>query len=85
MSELKTWRKENGVSQLALAKMLGDVTQSRLSQIESGRGKASLALALKIFDRTGVRLGELADITPEQIKTLADANDAEVVQTVRAA
>lgn len=42
-------------------------------QLLKGKRKPSLELALQIYDRTGVQLGKLAGLTPDEILVLQKA------------
>lgn len=63
--------KENSLRPTDLAKRLG-VSVPYASQLLSGARKPSIELALRFFDRSGVRLGPLVDATDEQIAALRD-------------
>jgi len=58
--KLRTLRQRRGMSMRALAEELGFATHGYLGDLESGRRKPSLALALKIADLFGVPLEQLA-------------------------
>jgi transcriptional regulator with XRE-family HTH domain len=73
---LVRWRKAKAISQTVLAKDLG-VTQPFISKIENGEETVALPLAARIFQKTGVQLGALAEITPKECQI--------VVRTVAAA
>ena len=62
MTDLRTLRKELGISQRSLAQQLG-VSQSLVSHIEAGAKSPSLRIALQIEQILGVR--------PEYLRLLA--------------
>lgn len=67
MDDLKAWREANDkMSQTTLALRVG-TTQPHLSAIENGVEGVSLSLALRIFDRTGVRVGPLKAMNGHEI------------------
>jgi transcriptional regulator with XRE-family HTH domain len=61
---VRRWRKENGMTLADLAGML-DVTPSHLSEIERGRNGASLKLAARLSEITGVSMEMLAQEAAE--------------------
>ena len=65
----RQWRKDRKLNQIAAAKLLG-LTQPALSRLEADESAASLMHALRIFDKTGVRIGPLVDATEPDIDSL---------------
>ena len=65
--EIKVRRIRNGITQTEFAKFLG-ISQTHLSNVESGRGMLSLKLLLKIKRRFVCTLDEIVD--PEGYKEL---------------
>jgi len=58
--KLRTLRKQRGLTLRELAEALGFATHGYLGDLESGRRKPSLELALKIADSFGVPVEQLA-------------------------
>ncbi len=58
--KLHTLRKQRGLTMRELAKALGFATHGYIGDLESGRAKPSLELALKIADYFGVSVDRLA-------------------------
>jgi putative transcriptional regulator len=58
--KLHTLRKQHGLTLRELAKALGFATHGYMGDLESGRAKPSLELALKIADHFGVSVDQLA-------------------------
>lgn len=58
--KLSTLRKQRGLTMRELAKTLGFATHGYIGDLESGRAKPSLELALKIADFFGVSVDQLA-------------------------
>ncbi len=58
--KLRTLRQERGLTMRELAKALGFATHGYIGDLESGRAKPSLELALTIADFFGVSLEQLA-------------------------
>jgi transcriptional regulator with XRE-family HTH domain len=58
--KLRTLRQQRGLTMLALAKEIGFATHGYLGDLESGRAKPSLELALTIADYFGVSVDALA-------------------------
>ena len=61
---IKAWRDQSGMKQGFLAKRLG-VVQSTLSDIERFKRHASLALARKIAEFTGLTLDQVLTRKPD--------------------
>lgn len=57
-NKIKAFRKEKRMKQITLAKMLG-VFQSEISEIETGKRKPNVYLALKIAGILGKSIDEL--------------------------
>lgn len=57
---LRRWRKERGDSQVSLAAALG-ITQTYLSEIETGAKRPGFGLVEDIATVTGIPIGELSD------------------------
>lgn len=57
-NKIKAFRKEKRMKQITLAKMVG-VFQSEISEIETGKRKPSVYLALKIAGILGKSIDEL--------------------------
>ena len=70
--EIKVRRIRNGITQTEFAKFLG-VSQTHLSNVESGRGMLSLKLLLKIKRRFVCTLDEIVD--PEGYKELLNSKN----------
>lgn len=66
---LSEWLKETGTTQVALAKML-DCSDVHVSRIANGDARVSIALAIAIFDKTGVRVGPLKDASTHDVAVL---------------
>ena len=58
--KLRTLRKQRGLTMRELAKALGFATHGYIGDLESGRAKPSLELALTIADFFGTSLDQLA-------------------------
>ncbi len=58
--KLRTLRTRRGLTMRELAKAIGFATHGYLGDLESGRAKPALALALKIADFFGVSVDQLA-------------------------
>lgn len=58
--KLRTLRQQRGLTMRALAKEIGFATHGYLGDLESGRAKPSLELALTIADYFGVSVDALA-------------------------
>ena len=58
--KLRTLRKRRGMTMRGLAKALGFATHGYIGDLESGRAKPSLELALKIADFFNVSVDQLA-------------------------
>jgi transcriptional regulator with XRE-family HTH domain len=76
MDDLKSWREANGrMSQIELAKLVG-TTQPHLSAIENGEEGVSLELAARIFRVTGITVGKLQTVPPDQIEAVVSFAEA---------
>jgi transcriptional regulator with XRE-family HTH domain len=58
--KLRALRKQRGLTMRQLAKELGFATHGYIGDLESGRGKPSLELALKIANYFGLSVDQLA-------------------------
>lgn len=69
--KLKEYRIKAGLSQNALAKISG-VSQSHISEIESGVKRVGLEITKKLADALGVSIEDLINDDPEQENDLDD-------------
>lgn len=65
----RQWRKERKLNQIEAAKLLG-LTQPAVSRIEADEKSASIMHALRIFDKSGIRIGPLSEATGPEIESL---------------
>jgi len=63
---LKAWLLAQRVSQQELARRVG-CSDVHVGRIANGSPRVSLALSIRIFDETGVRVGPLANSSAEDI------------------
>jgi|HigsolmetaAR205D_1030408.scaffolds.fasta_scaffold29856_2 transcriptional regulator with XRE-family HTH domain len=69
--KLKEYRIKAGLSQNALAKISG-VSQSHISEIESGVKRVGLEITKKLADALGVSIEDLINDDPDQENDLDD-------------
>lgn len=66
---LKSYRTAKNINQADLGKRLG-LDQPRMSRLEANESAASMAIALRVLEVTGERIGPLANKTPSAIRLL---------------
>ena len=79
MDNLKSYRKEKGITQIRLS-IEAEVTQETISAYESGKAMPSAETLIKMADFLGVSIDFLLDRTDNpMVNTLANSKDNEIL------
>lgn len=68
--DIATLRSTKALTQQAFAARYGLSSKGHVADLESGRRQLSHALALRIFDLDGVKLGPIAHLSDDDAKVL---------------